>query len=979
MALVDKTNNRVDKLILLFTLSTVLASFTSAAQTNAADKYHYDYISVEDGLPNENIDGLFQDDKGFVWICSFGGGLARYDGKSFVKFSTKTQTPLRNSLVTESCQDRFDRMWVTTAAGIDIIDMNTLKLCELPEGIRKSTEGRFCNFVMQDSKGCIWYNTADIIYRVSFDDEGSIAGLDSLKCTESGADQRFAFTDVDGDGSIWTSIDGLLYKIYGEKGCKKLQKVRILENFDIGKTNKASSFLRIGNDIWISTGNGLYCHNQIDGTSRLYMEGDNVTGLLNTEDGRLIASTLKGIAVYNSFNADFDRITSDTDVFGNRRLSNNMVRSLIAIGSQIWVGTEHNGITILRPNQTALSNIQIREPGSYSLMNTPVQAIHFDRLDQLWAGSMENGLFLFDRNSSTWKKFDYKSGMTRNSIQALCEDEKGGLWVGAIGGGVNRVDIRNPKKIETIIADNSELAKNVDNIYHLTYDSLNDYMWICSRAGLYWYDIKKSEVHKYHEVLHQCRSAAIDSGNRLWVLDSKGVTAIDLNEMSTSAKLPIGFCTAITVDNENNIWIGGGNGLYKYTEDDKGGYTLENYGSEKGLSGDMVNGILFNGNYLWATTDNGISRLSLHNNEIENLTSSNGLLTPGFCTNAIARSQSGALYFGHQRGISILWSDYIPTHSQAKELQLTFTRGLIGNKGINMAYQDVIRFHEKEPVFVFEFADLSFEQHDNITYECRIYPLDKEWRGIGDDNRSIRYDGLPGGNYELQLRAVDSAREIVPGGEAEIDIVVTPFFYRTTCFYIGIGILCILAAIGIINMKTKAIRRQNELIQKEVDLKTKQLSEQKRQLELKTEELMKQNEILMKQNEQIAGHKMILSNEAVTAPKETKFKETIMDKISELYKDSDLNIEILCKAMGMSRSVLNNKVQEAFGQSIGQFIRTYRLTVAKEIICNGKIDEISISEIAYDVGFNDPKYFTRCFSREFGTAPSAMLAGRREG
>ena len=80
----------------------------------------------------------------------------------------------------------------------------------------------------------------------------------------------------------------------------------------------------------------------------------------------------------------------------------------------------------------------------------------------------------------------------------------------------------------------------------------------------------------------------------------------------------------------------------------------------------------------------------------------------------------------------------------------------------------------------------------------------------------------------------------------------------------------------------------------------------------------------------------------------------------------------LAEAMGMSRSQLNEKIQQTLGQSIAQFIRTYRLNVAKEMICNGTNDDMNISEIAYEVGFNDPKYFTRCFTKEFNATPSDL-------
>ena len=58
----------------------------------------------------------------------------------------------------------------------------------------------------------------------------------------------------------------------------------------------------------------------------------------------------------------------------------------------------------------------------------------------------------------------------------------------------------------------------------------------------------------------------------------------------------------------------------------------------------------------------------------------------------------------------------------------------------------------------------------------------------------------------------------------------------------------------------------------------------------------------------------------------------------------------------------------------GQFMRNYRLNLARELIIRNRLTHnMNISEIAYEVGFNDPKYFTRCFTKHFGTTPSSMM------
>ena len=67
-------------------------------------------------------------------------------------------------------------------------------------------------------------------------------------------------------------------------------------------------------------------------------------------------------------------------------------------------------------------------------------------------------------------------------------------------------------------------------------------------------------------------------------------------------------------------------------------------------------------------------------------------------------------------------------------------------------------------------------------------------------------------------------------------------------------------------------------------------------------------------------------------------------------------------------------MQSLTGQSAGQFIRNYRLNLARELLLRNKVNRtMNISEIAYEVGFNDPKYFTRCFTKHFNVTPSSLM------
>ena len=104
-----------------------------------------------------------------------------------------------------------------------------------------------------------------------------------------------------------------------------------------------------------------------------------------------------------------------------------------------------------------------------------------------------------------------------------------------------------------------------------------------------------------------------------------------------------------------------------------------------------------------------------------------------------------------------------------------------------------------------------------------------------------------------------------------------------------------------------------------------------------------------------------------------KLLDKAMKIVKEKYKDSGFDITELSEALSITKSVLNKKLQALTKQSANQFIRNYRLKIAHDLIIKNKITHnMNISEIAWEVGFNDPKYFTRCFTKHFGVTPSSV-------
>ena len=110
-----------------------------------------------------------------------------------------------------------------------------------------------------------------------------------------------------------------------------------------------------------------------------------------------------------------------------------------------------------------------------------------------------------------------------------------------------------------------------------------------------------------------------------------------------------------------------------------------------------------------------------------------------------------------------------------------------------------------------------------------------------------------------------------------------------------------------------------------------------------------------------------------------KFIDKAMKVIKDNYSNPDFDVTEFIDAMGVSRSLLHKKLKNLTGQSASRFMRIYRLNIARGLIIrNRATHSLNISEIAYEVGFNDPKYFTRCFTKHYGTQPSVFMEEENE-
>lgn len=110
------------------------------------------------------------------------------------------------------------------------------------------------------------------------------------------------------------------------------------------------------------------------------------------------------------------------------------------------------------------------------------------------------------------------------------------------------------------------------------------------------------------------------------------------------------------------------------------------------------------------------------------------------------------------------------------------------------------------------------------------------------------------------------------------------------------------------------------------------------------------------------------------ADKPPSLEEVFLQKLYQLVEDEignpNLNVAMISEALYLSQAQTYRKLKALTGKTPALFIRSIRLKKAKELLESG---QFNVSQVAYNLGFSDPNYFSRVFSKEFGESPAFFI------
>ncbi len=136
--------------------------------------------------------------------------------------------------------------------------------------------------------------------------------------------------------------------------------------------------------------------------------------------------------------------------------------------------------------------------------------------------------------------------------------------------------------------------------------------------------------------------------------------------------------------------------------------------------------------------------------------------------------------------------------------------------------------------------------------------------------------------------------------------------------------------------------------------------------------LFKNNELLV---QRFKKQDILAIKELNYTSLDEKFMEKAIQIVEEHIDNPDFDFDLFVEEIGVTKSTLYRKIKSMTGLTTSDFVKNIRLKKAIGLL---KKKQTNIAEVAYAVGFNDPKYFSKCFKKEFGILPGDYLKSEKD-
>ncbi len=973
------------------------------------------------GVRTSRIDCIIDDRRGNLWLKGLDNRIYRFAKKSEKFSSLKTINLSEKDLqVTEIDYLGPGLVGVSVwGKGVYIISSLKDKLRAIPFNTKGKGVGKIAsdqvNFIFSDQQNQIWLGTSRGVYGIKIGKNGSYERirlanqlLPSLHFTKFSEDQSMIyFATASGHLVMINKISHhvLVRKIttgaiVGLKKSKKNallycttdsgwllsvnDKVKLVSAIKIDeKLNTSIIFEDRSGNLWIEPGEkGVIRY--VPGTGKLNKFQSRADGINN------------GLQKYHIFQDDLGRIWVNMKgggfgYFDDRKLV--ISGAYLAEGGSvngvfpdmvnhcfydrfgvIWLAT-HKGIVEIIPPDSKFSP-QLVDDHSNRLANQ-IRALATDQYGRTWMGAKDGKIHVYKNGNLQHNLISNAPKGGFGSVYAILEDHKGRIWIGTKGNGLFKADpITTKGKAYRIthFKHNPSQRNSLtsDKVTALFQDKRNR-IWVGTfEKGL---DLAKEEdgvisfVHvaqnrKEMENFFYIRSITADTQHNLWVGTTCGLMIIRpngdsefpqkvklyVNDEGDSNSLGANDVQHIFYDGKQGMWLStSGGGLCKanYVDPLKS-IRFENYDTAAGLLNNYVLGAQQDQKgKIWLATQTGLSRFDPTKRTFRNYSEDDGVFVATFSEATVTTSTNGEITFGTEKGF--LRFDPLNLKEKRRSAKNIFYNLHVNNQlvnvndagsilqaGIDKADQLLLKYDQN--TFSIGFGVLDFRSGLKRQLLYRLKGFDNNWQLSGNQNRAT-YTNLPPGEYVFEVKNKKNDYYL-NGATKQLRIIVQPPFWRTWWAWLIYAALLSATIMIILRIMRTILRlRQGVAVVKMF------------------------NQI----KDNVGGP---LPGQVAITSKDEEFLKKVIKIVEESMTDPDFNIEVLADKVAMGRTTFYSKFKSLTGTTAVDFVRDMRLAKAKQLFDAG---EERVSMVAFEVGFNNPKYFSSCFKEKYNASPTDYM------
>ncbi len=772
-------------------------------------QYNLDVWTIENGLPQNSINCIYQSNDGYIWLATQ-EGIVRFSGSAFRVFDSYNTVGILNNYIWTIYEDHNNTLWFGTNGG----------------GIVQYAKGKFFSYTKKDGL------PGDIVHSFCEDEKNNL-----LIATNSGLCQfangkispvtfgnlQFSSAGIlkkNSTGSIFIGCNDGLFLFTNETCTKILSDKKI---YAIAERNDGSLFIGTERGV-ILFQNGVA---EILYENSLW-ENNGILSLCETSFGELWMGTAgEGIARYS--NGKFLFFTKKDG------LTDNFIKSMYEDREgNLWLGTYSGGLMRLKDGKFTTYTTHD------GLSDDFVLTVFGDSKNNLWIGTYGGGLNKM--RDGVVKVFSKKDGLQSDIISSIAEDKNGNIWIGTYGGGLARYENGKFSSITYAdgLAENIILSQYCDSDGNLWIGTMYKGVSKISGETITNYTTDSGLTHNSINVILQNKKGEILFGT------AGGGISVYRNgkffPLRNDKKYIGNNITALYEDSDSTLWIGtDGNGLCKYAN---GSFT--SYTHAQGLFDNVVFHIEEDANKnLWMSSNKGIfcvSKIQIDEfdrkiistlqcvsfGKEDGMKSSecNGRRQPSGCKTA-----DGKLWFPTIKGVAVIDPQNIQRNEQIPPIVIEEI--FVDGKEILHEQNEFTPGAEK---FEFHYAALSYAAPQRVQFKYKLEGYDNDWINAGNRNLAF-YTSLPPGKYRFTVLGSNSDG-IWSKQSAAFAFELHPHFYQTPLFALLCVIGVLLLGSNMYSKRLKKIQFREEELMKLVEVRTKDVSAQKQ----KTEQALKETE-----------------------------------------------------------------------------------------------------------------------------------------